>query len=295
MTKWPWRGRPIIGLVKQLREQVPEGQRHLVHFGTTTQDILDTACSLQMKTGLQWLDAKLAGILAAIDSLAADCRGCQGIARTNGQYAMPIQLTQKFAVWRQELQRRRRALVDVGKTNLWLQLAGPVGDHSGFGAKAEQLRTGMARELGLSLVSPHWQNARDGIAEIIASLGLLAASITKIAHNINLLSSSDIGEYRERQTPGKGNSSTMPHKRNQRCSEFAEATARLARQHAEQINESGLHQHERSGGAWISEWYIVPQVFLLSSAAVMWTERLFTSLEINEQQIAENLARFQQG
>ena len=84
----------------------------------------------------------------------------------------------------------------------------------------------------------------------------------------------------------------MPHKKNQRYSEFAESIARLGRQHAEQFNELTLHQHERYGGVWISEWYLVPQVFKFTSGALKWTEKAFNSLEVNEDSIQANLNKF---
>jgi 3-carboxy-cis,cis-muconate cycloisomerase len=147
----------------------------------------------------------------------------------------------------------------------------------------------LAEALGLGAVEPHWQNARDGVADTVSSLGALCATICKIAHNINLLSSSDIGEVCECHENGKGASSSMHHKRNQRASEFAEAVARLGRQRSEQIGELIMHQHERSGGVWVGEWLVVPEVFLLSSGALSWAKRMLTDLRVNEDQMERNL------
>jgi 3-carboxy-cis,cis-muconate cycloisomerase len=123
----------------------------------------------------------------------------------------------------------------------------------------------------------------------VIALGQLAVTIEKIAHNINLLSSSDIGELYETPTRGKGASSSMAHKRNQRCSEFAEALGCLARGRSMQINETSKHEHERSGGVWISEWVIIPEVFLLTSGALKWTKKLFNTLKVDEARMLENL------
>ena len=215
------------------------------------------------------------------------------IARTNGQYAHPITLGTKFRVWIAELNRRHQAITDALGRGLMVQFGGPVGDLRSFDPEiGSSLKTEIAGFLGLGHCNPHWQSARDGIAEIITAIGLLCTSLEKIAKNVNVLSSSDIGELREAYEPGKGGSSAMAHKANQRSSEFAEAVARLARQRSLDIHDSCLHEHERSGGAWIAEWVTVPQVFLLASGALMWTERLFDTLVINKIAMRQNLEKY---
>ena len=160
------------------------------------------------------------------------------------------------------------------------RLGGPVGDLRGYEKdEGATIKLAIASKLGLNSVDPHWQNARDGVSDIATAMGALCATLCKIAHTINLLSSSDIAEASEIHENGKGASSSMHHKRNQRASEFAEAVGRLGRQTAEQIGEFTLHEHERSGGAWIGEWVIIPNVFLLTSGAVQWTQTLFANLE----------------
>jgi len=193
-------------------------------------------------------------------------------------------------VWIGELGRRRQALEEAAARGLLVQIGGPVGDLSGYDSESgAALKKSVASEFGLGIADPHWQNARDGVADIITALGALCAALCKIAHNINLLASSDIGEVAEGHTEGRGASSSMAHKRNQRATEFAEAVARLGRQRSEQILETGLHQHERSGGVWIAEWVIVPDVFLLSSGALMWAERLFDGLQVNDGRMTDTL------
>ncbi|WP_133405957.1 lyase family protein [Parashewanella tropica] len=285
-------GRPILGLVKQLKNALPKAQQSQVHFGLTTQDIMDTCTAIQLKRSLEHIKQTIRKLLTTIDPLVTSSSSITAIARTNGQYAMPMQLSQKFTLWQAELQRRLESINHVQSHFLWLQLSGSVGDSNAFGAHGKQLRDNVASELGLSVIEPHWQNARDGIAEIINSIGLLCSTLTKIAHNINLLSSSDIAEFQEVIEKGKGASSSMPHKRNQRNSEMAEAISRLARQHCEQMNELTLHQHQRQGGVWISEWYLIPQIFMLTSGALKWINSTFCELEINHQQVKSNLNRF---
>lgn len=282
-------GRPIVGLVSQLRQRVGEAHGEYVHFGTTTQDIMDTGLALQMRGGLEIINSHVDGIIAQLNGMAESHNNTPTIGRTNGQYAIPMTFGSKLQLWSAELNRRKASIADAANRGLLVQFGGPVGDLSFYGDDGPALKRAIAEACHLGFTEPHWQNARDGLAEIIGALGLLCATLCKIAHNINILSSSDIGELHEAAAKGKGASSAMKHKQNQRCSEFGEAVARLGRQRAEQINETSMHQHERSGGMWIAEWVIVPQVFLLSSGALHWIGSLFQNLEIDSTRMALNL------
>lgn len=275
-------GRPIVGFVKQLRTLVgPENAPH-IHLGTTTQDIMDSATALQLKAGIALIDARVATVLDQLRSLSSAHGDTVMMGRTNSQHADPIMFGMKVGVWRAEVERRRAALADAAGRGLNVQFGGPVGDLAAFDTDVgPALKRRIADALGLGVVDPHWQNARDGIAEIVGALGGLSASLAKIAHNVNMLSASDVGELMETAAPGKGASSVMAHKANQRNSEFAEALGRLARQRSEAILETTMHEHERSGGVWIAEWVIVPHTFLLCSAALKWTIDMFAQLNVD--------------
>lgn len=283
-------GRPIVGFVKQLRGLVgPEHSSH-IHFGTTTQDILDTATVLQLKAGLDQIVKSLRIVIADIEHLAEQHSDTKMIGRTNGQHAKPVNFGTKAALWASELHRRMEVINEASQRGLQLQLGGPVGNLDAFDEETGLiLRRMLAERLSLQSMDLSWQNTRDGIGDIILSLGQLGTTVEKISHNINLLSSSEIGELYEVHTQGKGASSSMPHKRNQRCSEFGEAIGRLIRNRAMQIGETANHEHERSGGAWISEWVIIPEVFLLSSGAMKWMQLLFKNLQIDTSRMSENL------
>lgn len=283
-------GRPIVGLVRQLRQAVgPELASH-IHFRATTQDIMDTALALQMKEATALIDQSLDRIGKDMDRLNCNHGDCSMIGRTNGQYALPITFGAKLNQWRTELIRRRQVFDDACARALVIQLGGPVGDLRGYDCEnGSRLKKLCGKRLGLGMLDFHWQNTRDGLADLIQALGALCASLCKIAHNVNLLASSDICELREGHVDGRGASSAMGHKENQRSSEFAEAVARLGRQRSEQIGELTLHEHERSGGVWIAEWLLVPEVFLLTSGALMWTEHLFANLQVHEDRMKKTL------
>jgi 3-carboxy-cis,cis-muconate cycloisomerase len=274
-------GRPIVGLVKQMRARAG-AQAHFVHHLSTTQDIMDTALAMQMRLGLAWLDRGVHALVTLLDGHIAAHPDTMIMGRTNGQHAVPLRLASKLGVWRAELLRRRAVLNDAGMRGLNVQMGGPVGDLRGYPpGKGEAVRAAVAHCLGLHVVAPNWQSARDGIADIVGAAGVLCATLCKIAHTLNLLASTDIGAVSESYRPGLGASSSMAHKKNQRASEFAEAVARMGRQRSEQMGELTIHEHERSGGVWIAEWVVVPEVFLLASGAVAWSQLLLESLEFH--------------
>ena len=283
-------GRPIVGLVRQLRSLAgPQYGRH-VHFRSTTQDVMDTALAMQMRIGLDEIEGAAETLIGLLNDRAVEHAETMMIGRTNGQYAMPMSFATKLGVWSSELSRRQEAIDEARKRGLLVQVGGPVGDLSAYDeGVGKALKARMAEMLNLGTADPHWQNARDGLADIVTVLGMLCATLCKICHNVNLLSSSDIQEVHEGYREGKGASSSMAHKANQRASEFGEAVARLGRQRAEQIGELTLHQHERSGGVWIAEWIVVPEVFLLTSGALAWCERLFVDLDVNSSGMARHL------
>ncbi len=283
-------GRPIVGLVGQMRGLVGDASAAYVHYRATTQDIIDTAMAMQMRDGLDEIVASIDRMVLRLEYLTEDHGDARMIGRTNGQHAVPMDFATRLLVWISELRRRRQALMEAAGRGLLVQIGGPVGDLGRYeGDTGPALKQKVAAALDLGTAEPHWQNARDGVADIVTALGALCASLCKIAHNVNLLASSDIGEVCEGHSDGRGASSSMAHKRNQRATEFGEAVARLGRQRSEQIQEVCLHQHERSGGVWIAEWMIVPEVFLLTSGALMWAERLFDGLQVDAHRMAANL------
>ncbi len=277
-------GRPIVGLVKQLRSAVSQENAQYVHYNSSTQDILDTSSSIQMRQGISEIMASVDRVCKGLEQQMQKHDDVEMLARTNGQHALPIKFCTKLRLWRDELKRRKTALEEASKRGLMVQVGGPLGDLRKYeGNTGPLVKSKVAELLQMNFVEPHWQNARDGVSDIVSALGSLCATLCKISHNASLLSSSDIGELSETYRSGKGASSSMSHKKNQRASEFGEAVARLGRQRAEQIGETAVHEHERSGGVWIAEWVIVPDTFMYTSGALMWVDRLLQDLEVHKE------------
>ena len=149
-------------------------------------------------------------------------------------------------------------------------------------------RSAVAEELGLGETITSWHNARDMMCEVSLALGNLAASLARNAQNINALGATELQEITERGGVGRGRSTALPHKRNPRAAEFAEATARLARQRAMGMVEIMDQESDRCGGTWIGEWLLIPETFLLSAGALHWAADLVGRLDVDAERMRAN-------
>ncbi|MGI9569326.1 MAG: class-II fumarase/aspartase family protein [Desulfobulbia bacterium] len=282
-------GRPVVGLVRQLSDQVGPPHNVWVHYGISTYDVMDTGTVLQVRDAFPLIDAQLVQLLEIWEELATEHRDTLMIGRTNGQHAQPTTFGLRISNWLEEFVRHRKRVGRSSHEACILQLGSMVGTLASVYPAGLQLRKEVANELDISAPVANWHNSRDGIAALILDMGLMCASLARIARDISSLSSTDFGEVRETGKQGRGRSSGMPHKRNPRASEFAEGVARLARQRAMGITEIMGQEHERSGGSYTAEWMLVPEVFLLTSAALAWQIDLFNRLEVNKRRMRENI------
>lgn len=296
-------GTPVIPLVRMLSERVDEKARRWAHFGATSQDIVDTAMVLQMREGLELLVRDLRGAAESAATLAEKHRHTVMAGRTLGQQAAPITFGLKAARWCALLMRQTRALdalrsgtpgphsdrsVGAITPALPLQFGGAVGTLAAFGNAGLAIAAKLSAELGLPLPEQPWHAERDRIATVAATLGVAAGAMRKIASDIALLSQTEIGEVSEGLEAGKGGSSAMPQKRNPVDAISALAAARLAIALVPTLI-AGDHEHERSVGAWQTEWVALPQLFRHTAGVVMHVRRALAGLEVHEDRMRQNL------
>ncbi len=274
-------GRPIAGLVKQLVAQVPEPHAAYVHYGVTTYDTMDTARSLQIRDGLDCLGEMMVSYRQGLMTLSEKHRLTIMIARTNNLHAQPQTFGVKVSQWIEELLRHEERLQQLRKRVLLVQFGGAVGTLAALHPHGITFRRKVAELLDLGYAESNWHNARDGIAELGGFIAGVCASLARNAQVINALSGTDIGELSESGQQGRGRSTTMPHKRNPRAAEFAEATARLGRQRASGLVEVVGEEHDRCGGTYICEWMMLPEALMLCSAALSWAIDLLDRLEVH--------------
>ena len=281
-------GYPIVGLVAQLAKQCGAAGRYL-HWGATTQDIMDTAVVLQIKAALAIVERDLAAIDDALAELARTFRGTVMAGRTHLQHALPITFGYKAAVWLSAVLRHRQRLEEIKPRLLVGQFAGAAGTLASLGDKGLAVHDALMGELGLGSAAMPWHVGRDNVAEAVALLALIAGSLAKIATDIMLMMQTEVAEAFEPFEEGRGSSSTMPQKRNPIACELIIAAARIVRQHAGLMLDAMVADHERATGPWHLEWLALPEAFLATGAALAHARAMLEGLIVEPERMRRNL------
>jgi len=282
-------GRAILPLARQLAAACDGDAGAYVHWGTTTQDIMDTGTVLQIREGLDLIGPDLNRLIGIICNLAHEHRETLMAGRTAGQQALPITFGLKAAVWAAELDRHRQRLIQCRPRVLVGQLGGAVGTLASMGPKGLDVQARFAQELRLGQPDVSWHVARDAFAETCLILSLIIASLGKVAVEINHLAATEVGEVREAFAPGRGGSSTMAHKRNPRFAEFLSGISRLAREKAMSALDAMVTEGERWGPAWMAEWAVIPELFILTAGALDQAIQMLDGLEVDKGRMLQNL------
>ncbi len=284
-------GYPILPLVEQLARQVaPEGREYL-HWGATTQDIMDTALVLQLRSAHERMVVLLERVGDATAVLAERHAGLVMAGRTHGQHAVPVTFGLKCSVWLAECARHHERLADVRARLLVAQLAGAAGTLASLGDEGAAVRRRMCARLGLAEPVAPWHTARDSLAEFAGVLGIVCATCRKIAREIADLSRTEIAEVSEPFATLRGASSTMPQKRNPIGAEVVIGLGALGTTLASAFPAAMQPGHERATGEWQIEWDAVPLVCAASAGAVRQLAELLDSLEAHGDAMTVNLGR----
>ncbi len=282
-------GYPIIPLVDALSAACAGDAGRYVHWGATTQDIVDTGLVLQIQDGLELIDADLAGIEAALVDLARRHRDTPMAGRTHLQHALPITFGFKCAIWLAPIQRQRARLGRLAGEVAVVQFGGAVGTLASLGVDGIRVMEALAVELGLRVPRIAWHVGRDRLAEVAGFLGVLTGCLGKIATDVMLLMQTEVDEVREPYLQGRGGSSTMPQKRNPIACELILAAARNVRQLVPVMLDAMLADHERATGPWHAEWVALPQAFALTAGALYHTRAILEGLEVDPANMRRNL------
>ena len=282
-------GYPIVPLTKALSRACEGDAGRWVHWGATTQDIIDTALVLQVRDGLELIRDDLAGIETALADLARRYRDTPMAGRTHAQHALPITFGFKCALWLDPLQRHADRLARLRREVAVVQFGGAVGTLASLRADGIRVMGALAEELGLDTPPIAWHVARDRLAEGVSFLGLLTGSLGKIATDIALLMQAEIGEVAEPYQEGRGGSSTMPQKRNPIACEFILAGAKNVRQLVPVMLDAMVQDHERATGPWHAEWIALPQAFALTAGALHHARAILEGLVVDPERMRRNL------
>jgi adenylosuccinate lyase len=278
-----------LGLIRCLQEILPPDAREWVYYGATVQDISDTWAALVMRGTAAIVSRDLGRCEAAARSLAERHRDTLMCGRTHGQPGLPITFGFKAAVWTSELHRHLERLEEARPRFEVVQLGGALGTMEFWGEDGPALLEAFARHLGLRAPDIAWLTARDRVAEFLALLAMVTATLGKIGNEVYELQRPEIGELREPFATGQVGSITMPHKRNPALSEHLVTLSRLVRGHAAAALEGMVHEHERDGRAWKTEWLILPEACMLSGVALAFGPRLLEGLEVDEERMQSNI------
>jgi 3-carboxy-cis,cis-muconate cycloisomerase len=274
---------PVVPLVKALRDQVGPELAEYVHFGATSQDILDTAAMLCCHRAASAVlsDAEAAEQAAA--RLADAHRNTVMAGRTLLQQALPTTFGLRAASWLVGLHSARSRLNEVRERELPVQMGGPVGTRDPAVAAA------VAAELGLAEPILPWHTIRTSIGQLAGALGVLVGVLAKVARDVTLLAQSEVEEIREGGAPGRGSSSSMPHKRNPAASVSLLACARRVPGLVATLLASMEQEHERAAGAWQAEWGTLTDLVVLSGSAASWGRDLVEHLEVDPDRMRANV------
>jgi 3-carboxy-cis,cis-muconate cycloisomerase len=285
-------GNLAIPLVKALTAEVaradPEAARY-VHWGATSQDVIDTATMLTLRAAIDALESDVDRALAGFAKLARVHRDTPMVARSWLQHALPMPFGLKLAEYAAALHRSRTRLQRLRREGLALQFGGAAGTLAALGDKGMLVAEKLAQELKLPLPEAPWHTHRDRIAEAASVLAILAGSCGKIARDVSLLMQTDVAEAFEPSGEGRGGSSTMPHKRNPVAAATALAAATMAPNLAATIFAAQVQDHERSAGLWHAEWPTLPTLLLVTSGALAAIVDIAEGLEVDVARMRANL------
>jgi 3-carboxy-cis,cis-muconate cycloisomerase len=281
-----------VPLVDMLRAEVARHAKDAgphVHFGATSQDVLDTAMALCLKTCLEEADRSLEGAVRSLAAKAREHAATPMMGRTLMQPALPITAGLKLARWALALAHDRERLAEAQSAGLAVQLGGPVGALEGLGAKASSVRHRVAMRLGLA-DAPAWHVHRNAWIDLLDRIGQVVITAGKIARDVSLMQQPEVGEMLEAPPrAGVGASSSMPHKRNPvGCVHALAAAIRMPGLIAT-VHAAAIAEHERALGGWQAELAVVPEIAAQLGSSLDFLDGISASLVIDAKRMKANL------
>ena len=285
-------GNSAIPLVKALGKKIAasdETAERYVHMGATSQDVMDSGLMLQLRSAIDLLENDLAELADALAQQALRHASTPLAGRTWLQQATPVTLGMKVAGWLGAVTRHRQRLVEIKPRVLCLQFGGASGSLAALGDQAFAVSEALAHELKLNLPEQPWHTQRDRLVEFASWLGMIAGSLGKLGRDLSLLMQTEVGEVFEPAAPGKGGSSTMPHKRNPVGAAVMIGAATRAPGLVTTMFAAMPQEHERSLGLWHAEWETLPELCCLVSGSLQQALQVVPGLEVDAERMLGNL------
>jgi adenylosuccinate lyase/3-carboxy-cis,cis-muconate cycloisomerase len=280
---------PLVPLVRMLAARCGGEAGAYVHWGATTQDVVDTGLVLQMRAALRPISRDLRRAIEAAAALARNHRDLPMAGRTHGQHAVPITFGLKAATWTDELARAEQRLDAATAGAAILQFGGAAGTLASLGNDASAVRGALARDLRLAETDVPWHATRDRLRDLAHALAEVGATAERIAAEIIRLQETETAEVAEPSTAASVGSSTMPQKRNPMTCEYVVASARLLRSTVQAVLDSPAHAGERDMGLWAAEWVALPNALMLSGGIVAKLAPVLEGLVVDGERMRANL------
>ncbi|PZO02697.1 MAG: 3-carboxy-cis,cis-muconate cycloisomerase [Hyphomicrobiales bacterium] len=285
-------GNPAIPLVKALTARVAAlspAHAKWVHYGATSQDVIDSGFVHVIGRGLELIDLRLIQLAHAMRALLETHRATPMIGRTFLQQAVPITFGVKTALWLNPLLESRQVLHDILAAPV-VQFAGAAGTLAALGDDGDRVQARFVElTRGAEPSAIPWHAQRHRIARLAAELGILTGNLGKIARDIGLMAQTEIGEVAEPEAPGKGGSSAMPHKRNPVLCTLILAAAHRTPGLVATMLSAMPHEHERALGGWHAEWPTLPELFRIAGSALTQTITLIEGLQVFPERMRANI------
>lgn len=282
-------GFPILPLVHQMAKACDQESARYIHWGATTQDIIDTGLVLQMRDGLELIESDLDKIITALNKLSKTHKNTVMAGRTFQQQAAPITFGFKTAIWLDECIRHRDRLESLKQRALECQFGGAVGTLATLGNDGLRVLEKLSKELGLKAPSISWHTARDNWAEIVFWLVMVCTTLTKIAKEIAMLMRTEVDEVREPYAPGRGGSSTMPQKRNPVSCPLIIAIGNRIKECVPTQLTAMIQEHERDVATQPLEWLVIPEAFVLAAGCLKHSVQVLDGLDVEAKNMRHNL------
>jgi 3-carboxy-cis,cis-muconate cycloisomerase len=276
-------GVPVPELVRQLRAALDAEAAGYVHYGATSQDIVDTASVLALRDLCDLVDRRARDVVQRLAALAEQHQGTLCLARTRTQPAVPTSFGLRALAWARPLSRERARLAALRPEVLRVQFGGAAGNLSALGDRGPAVADALAAELGLGRAVPAWHGERDGLLALGDALARIAGALGKLGQDVAHGCQAEVGELR---LAGGGGSSTMPQKQNPVAAETLVALARHAAGSLGALHQGQLHALERDGAAWSLEWLNLPQLALAAGGGLGHARALVDGLTVDTQRMA---------
>lgn len=271
----------VPALLKQLRSRIADDYRQYLHFGATSQDVIDTGLALRLAKAIALIDARLGHVIDSLGALENRDGAIEVMAHTRMQAAIPVPAARKIHSWREPLIRERVQLQTARNGVELLHFGGAAGTLEKIGDKGEKVGAAMAGELGLTHVTHPRHTERDGLVTFASILSLITGSLGKFGQDVVLMAQNEVGEI---ELAIGGGSSAMPHKKNPVPAEVLVTLARFNATLVSGMHHAMVHENERSGAAWTLEWMLLPQIVVSTAAALRLAQILADNISFKPDQ-----------